>query len=146
MTHRLLSSIILISLLAGCAAQPNKLEPTVVIGDPAGLVKTVSVRHKDLKSVCSFEKFQEGFRYTYMSMWNGRIDKILESKPRSDIATYYKSKFFYSKPNTKAILDANPRDRDQYSACQESSYQQGKINGFLYSLEDLKGLEENEPK
>lgn len=146
MTYRFLASLTMISLLAGCAAQPNKPEPRIVVGDPAGLVKTVSVRSKDLKSVCSFEKFQEGFRYTYMSMWNGRIEKILESKPRSDIATYYQRKFFYSKPNTKAVLDENPRDRDQYSECQEGSYQQGKMNGFLYSLEDMKALEEGAPK
>lgn len=146
MTHRLLISLSLISLLPGCVTQPSKPEPKLVIGDPSGFVKTVDIRKTDLKSVCSFNKFQEGFRYAYMSMWNGRIEKVLASKPRPDISSYYESKIFYSKPNTKAALDANPGDRDQYSECQEGSYQQGKMNGFLYSQEDLKRLEAGAPK
>lgn len=146
MTTRLFTTLIVLFFSTGCATHPVRPEPTVAMGDSSGYARMVSIRHKDLKSVCSFEKFQEGFRYTYMSMWNGRVDKVLVSKPSSDVATYYKGKIFYSKPNKKAILDANPRERNGYNECQESSYQQGKMNGFLYSLDDLKVLQESAPK
>jgi hypothetical protein len=146
MIRKAFSTFIFMSLLAGCTSQSVKPERTVAMGDTSGYVRTVNIKPKDLRSVCNFDNFQEGFRYTYMSMWNGRIDKILESSPTSNVTAYYKGKFFYSKPNTKAALDANPRDRDGYNECQEASYQQGKMNGFIYSLEDLKGLEESAPK
>lgn len=146
MITRLLATIIVVLFSTGFTAGSIWHRPTVTMGDPAGYVRSVDVRQSDLKNVCSFKKFQEGFRYTYMAMWNGRIEKVLELTQKTDAVTYYQGKLFYSNPNKIATLDADPTDRDDYSMCEENSYQQGKIQGFLYSLDDLKVLEEAAPK
>ncbi len=146
MIHRMLTIFVVLAFLAGCTTQPVRVEPSVTLGDVSGYVSVVAIKHKDLKNVCNFEIFQEGFRYTYMSMWNSRIDKILESQLKPDVAAYYTKKFFYAKPNVKATLDTGPSARDRHGECQEASYQLGTINGFIYSLENLERLEQGAPE
>jgi hypothetical protein len=146
MTRTLLPALTALTLFTACAPLIPHQGPTVSIGDASGFTTTVNLRRKDLKPVCSLEHFREGFRYTYMSMWNKRVETILEAKPAPDVAAYYSGKLFHSGPGIKAALNENPRSRDGYNECQEGSHQQGKMHGFLYALDDLKSLEEGAPK
>lgn len=146
MICRLLPALTALTLITACAPLTSHQGATVSIGDASGFTTVVNLRRKDLKPVCSLEHFREGFRYTYMSMWNKRVETILEVKPAPDVTAYYTGKLFYSRPGIKAMLDENPQSRDGDSECQETSYQQGKMHGFIYALNDLKGLEEGAPK
>jgi len=122
-------------------------QSSVAVGDSSGYVAAVLVRDQDLKNVCSVEKFQEAFRFAYMSMWNGRIDKILEAKPNAAIVTYYEEKYFFTAPDKRATATSYQRNREgDTTYCQEASHQQGTTNGFLYALEGLKVLEDHAPK
>jgi hypothetical protein len=133
------------SLLAGCAAKKNQNDGEIRIGDASGYVGIVKLKQRDVADTCNLRAFEEGFKYTYMSMWNSRIEKILEVRPSQIVADYYSRFFFNSKLDFRATLDEVPEARSRYNYCQELSYQEGKLNGFIYSLEGLKMLEENAP-
>ncbi|TBU76556.1 hypothetical protein DNK06_16915 [Pseudomonas daroniae] len=133
------------SSLAGCAGQSHINVKEVEIGDASGYVKSVKIKQDDITSACDFSTFEDGFKYTYMSMWNGRIEEIIKADPEQNVIDHYTKLIFNSKHNVKATLDEDTDSRSSYSYCQESSYQQGKISGFLYSVEDLKALENKPP-
>lgn len=153
MSIRLSICVASLFLLVACTAQgvrPDAAEApqsfSITVGDSSAYVRTVSVASQDLKGVCNIEHFKQGFRYTYMSMWNGRLDKIMEGNPPPDQVEYYKGRSFNSVPGKKATLDANPSERDTSNMCLEGSYQQGKMRGFMSALADLKILEDAAPK
>ncbi|WP_131186264.1 hypothetical protein [Stutzerimonas kirkiae] len=138
-------ALFITTFLTGCAAQPHQNEKTVGIGDSSGHTQVITIKQSDIANACDLSAFEDGFKYTYMSMWNGRIEEILKTSTEQSATDYYSKLFFNSEPNTRAVLDKAPETRANYSYCQESSYQQGKISGFIYSIEDLKRLEEKSP-
>ncbi|MDF3197027.1 hypothetical protein [Pseudomonas sp. 1928-m] len=131
--------------LAGCAGKSHINEKEVEIGDASGYVKNVKIKQNDIADVCDFNAFEDGFKYTYMSMWNGRIEEIIKASPEQKVIDHHTKLFFNSKHNVRATLDEDVDSMSSYSYCQESSYQQGKISGFIYSVEDLKALENKSP-
>lgn len=141
MLKRTITLLLATAVLTGCAAQPAKNEKTVAIGDSSGHTQVVVLKQQDIANACDLAAFENGFKYTYMSMWNGRIEEIIKTQPEQSTADHYSTLFFNSKPNIRAALDEDPAARNGYSYCQESSYQQGKISGFTYSIEGLKKLE-----
>lgn len=127
--------------LAGCAGKPNANGKEVSVGDASGYVKNVKLKQSDITGLCDFNAFEDGFKYTYMSMWNGRLEEIIKASSEQDVIDRHTKLFFNSKQDVRATLDEVVESRGNYSFCQESSFQQGKINGFIYSIEDLEILE-----
>lgn len=142
MLKRTLPFLLTTAVLTGCAAQSITPEKAVTIGDPSGHTQIVALKQQDIANACNLTAFEDGFKYTYMSMWNSHLEAILEKQPEQRTADHYSTLFFNAKPNTRAALDEDPAAHRDYNYCQESSYQQGKISGFMYAIEDLKKLEE----
>jgi hypothetical protein len=145
MLKPMIHAFFIATLLTGCSTQPHKNEKEIEIGDTSGYVQNVKIKQDDIADACDFSAFEDGFKYTYMSMWNGRIEEIIKASPEQRTIDHYMKLFFNSKHNVRATLDEDTDSRNSYSYCQESSYQQGKISGFLYSVEDLKALENKSP-
>ena len=127
--------------LAGCAGKSHINGKEVSVGDVSGYVKNVKIKQNDITAACDFNAFKDGFKYTYMSMWNGRLEEIIKASSEQNVIDHHSKLFFNSEQNVRATLDEEIDSRSNYSYCQESSYQQGKISGFIYSIEDLKVLE-----
>lgn len=145
MRKSIIYAFLIVASLAGCAGQSHTNEKEVEIGEKSGYVKNVKIRQNDIAGVCDFSAFEHGFKYTYMSMWNGRIEELIKTSPEPSVFDHHSKLFFNSSHNVRATLDEDVNSMSRYSYCQESSYQQGKINGFIYSLEDLKELEKSRP-
>jgi hypothetical protein len=135
--------LITVSVLFSNLALADK---SIQIGDQTGYVKNIKINEDDLLHVCDLEAFRVGFSYTYMAMWNSHIEHYLKDNNNEDEKKYYLSNIFYSEPNIKASLSGNPKVTNGYSSCKSDSYQQGKMNGFIYEIEDIRSIKESAAK
>lgn len=124
-------------MLFGDAALAEKI---IQIGDRSGYVKDIGIKDNDLLHVCDLDAFRVGFGYTYMAMWNSHIDHQLKESKSEDEKARYLLHIFHSEPNVKATMSGNPKETDTYSSCKSNSFQQGKMSGFLYELEDIRSF------
>ncbi len=125
-----------------CTSQFVRSEQIIIADDDSKYVRVVEVSEKDLSNVCSFNVFKDGFSTTYIDMWNARINFILKLNLRQDVILYYKDKLFSSKVKQEdSIEKASLRS----NACDINSYQQGKILGFTYALDNLDEFQKKSP-
>lgn len=115
-------------------------EKTIQIGDQSGYIKDIGIKDSDLLHVCDLDAFRTGFGYTYMAMWNSHVEHRLKESKSEDEKTHYLSHIFNSEPNIKASLSGNPKETGTYSSCKSNSFEQGKIRGFIYELEDIRSF------
>lgn len=141
-----LSKIILVTTMTVLFSNAAFAEKSIQIGDPTGYVKNIKIKDDDLLHVCDLDAFTVGFGYTYMAMWNTHIEHYVKESNNEDEKKHYLSNIFNSEPNKKASMSGNPKVTNGYSSCKSDSFQQGKMNGFLYEIEDIRSIKESAAK